>query len=266
MFLPSLPPDVDDRVVSTARMWVGPTLAGLFGIAVVVLLSVARESPLARWTLANALAPERVLPLIGLGVLFGLVSIRALAAAFLLLALGIIAGLIAEDWLLRLLDAVPNAATHLFLTGPISYLAVGVALAAGTWPRTVLAPIAALVFGTMLGLVVRLTDPSLHEQSYTWTPVLIAAWIIVAVSLTIRAFYRGWFLVFGRIFGSWLLAIGLLYGGASLVTKRQPPLTAPPAVSPNFDRSFPDIDRPRGQLGPDAVPGPGSFGPEPYPR
>ena len=132
MFPPSLSSDAGDRVVTMARMWAGPTLAGLFGIviAVVALLPVARESPLARWTLANTLAPERVLPLIGLGALFGLVGIRALAAAFLLFALGIIAGLIAEDWLLRLLDAVPQAATHLFLTGPISYLAVGVALAA----------------------------------------------------------------------------------------------------------------------------------------
>jgi hypothetical protein len=239
-------------------MWVGPALAGLFGIAVVVLLPVARESPLARWTLANTLAPERVLPLIGLGALFGLVGIRALAAAFLLFALGIIAGLTAEDRLLRLLDVVPQAATHLFLTGPISYLAVGVALAAGTWPRAVLAPIAALVFGTMLGLVIRLTDPSLHEPAYTWTPVLIAFWIIAAVSLTIRAFWRGWFPIFGRILGSWLLAIGLLYGGAMLVTKRQPSLAAPP---PNFNRPFPDFDRSWDQPGPDALPGTGRFGP-----
>jgi hypothetical protein len=241
-------------------MWVGPALAGLFGLAVVVLLALANASPLARWTLADALAPERVLPIIGLGVLFGLVGIRTFAAAFLLFAFGIIAGLIAEDWLLRLLDVVPNAATHLFLTGPISYLAVGVALAAAAWRRAVLAPIAALVYGTMLGLVIRLTDPSLHEPAYTWTPVLIAAWIIVAVSLTISAFYRGWFLVFGRIFGSWLLAIGLLYGGAMLATKRQPRLTPPPS---NFDRSFPDIGRPQDQPSPDALPGTGRFGLEP---
>ena len=116
----------------------------------------------------------------------------------------------------------------------------------------------------MLGLVIRLMDPSLHEPAYTWTPVLIAFWIIVAVSLTIRAFWRGWFPIFARIFGSWLLAIGLLYGGAMLVTKRQPPPAAPlPARSPNFNRSFPDFDRSQDQPGPDAVPGIGSFGPEP---
>jgi hypothetical protein len=49
----------------------------------------------------------------------------------------------------------------------------------------------------------------------------------------LRAFRRGWFSIFGRILGSWLLAIGLLYGGASLVPpKRQPP---PPAVQPPPD-------------------------------
>jgi hypothetical protein len=240
-------------------------LAGLFGIGVVALLLVARESPLARWTLAETLAPQRLLPIIGLGVLFGLIGIRTLAAASLLFALGIAAGLIAEDQLLRLLDAVPQAATHLFLTGPISYLAVGVALAAGRSRQPILTPIAALVFGAMFGLIVRLTDPSLHAPAYTWTPVVIAGWIILAVSFSIRAFRRNWFDIFGRILGSWLLAIGLLYGGAMLVPKRQLP-AAPSPLSPNFNRTFPDSDRLRDQPRRDVLPGIGGFAPDPQPR
>jgi hypothetical protein len=46
-------------------------------------------------------------------------------------------------------------------------------------------------------------------------PLLIACWIVGAVILTLRAFRRGWFVIFGRILGSWLFAIGLLYGGAA---------------------------------------------------
>ena len=122
--------------------------------------------------------------------------------------------------MLRILDAVPQAATHLFLTGPISYLAAGAALACGDRLRPYFAPIAAAILGAMLALAIKLTDPSLHEPAYTWTPMLIACWIVAAVALTLRAFRRGWFSIFGRILGSWLVAIGLLYGGASLVPKR----------------------------------------------
>jgi len=91
--------------------------------------------------------------------------------------------------------------------------------------------VAALIFGAMLVLTTRLTDPSLHEFAFTLAALLVAAWIVVAVSLTLRAFWRGWFPVFGRILGSWLIAIGLLSGGASLVPPRTstppPPLPFP---------------------------------------
>ena len=134
----------------------------------------------------------------------------------------------------------------MFFTGPISYLAAGAALVAGARWREWLAPAAALIVGAMLALTIKLTDPSLHEPAYTWTPVLIALWIVAAVTLTLRAFRRGWFTIFGRILGSWLLAIGLLYGGASLVPpKRQPPppaMALPPA--PGAERAIPGLPAP----------------------
>jgi hypothetical protein len=221
----SLPPDA--RV---AARWSGPALAGLGILAIAAAALVGNANPLARWMLTETLAPARVLPLVGLGAVFALIGLRALAAALALFALGIVAGIAGQDRLLAMLDLVPRAATHLFFTGPISYLAAGAALVAGARWRDWLTPVAALIVGAMLALTIKLTDPSLHEPAYTWTPVLIAFWIVAAVTLTLRAFRRGWFSIFGRILGSWLLAIGLLYGGASLVPpKRQPP---PPAVQP----------------------------------
>jgi hypothetical protein len=134
----------------------------------------------------------------------------------------------------------------LFLTGPISYLAAGVALVASMRWRTFVAPVASMIFGTMLGLTIKLTDPSLHEPAFTWTPLLAACWVIAAAALTLRAFRRGWFSIFGRILGSWLIAIGLLYGGASLLPpKREPP---PPAVAlppaPGAERAIPGLPVP----------------------
>lgn len=203
---------------------------GGLGITIGVAALTASQSPLARWTLTETLAPARVLPLIGLAAAIALIGRRALAAALALFGLGIGVGLVGQDRLLAILDLVPRAATHLFFTGPISYLAAGTALVAGARWREGLTPAAALIVSAMLALTVKLTDPSLHEPVYTWTPVLIALWIVGAVTLTLRAFRRGWFTIFGRILGSWLLAIGLLYGGASLVSPKRPP--PPPAVQP----------------------------------
>jgi hypothetical protein len=204
---------------------------GLVVIAALALLPVTKEDPLARWLLTETLAPVRVLPLIGLGVALAFVGRRLFIAALVLFTLGIASGLRAEYWLLWALDRVPGAVTHLFFTDPISYLAAGAALIASTRWRNVVLPVAALVFGAMLALSTRLTDPSLHEFAFTFAPALIACWIVVAVALTLRAFWRGWFPVFGRILGSWLIAIGLLSGGASLVPPRTstppPPLPFP---------------------------------------
>jgi hypothetical protein len=219
------------------------------GLAVIaVAASIATQSPLARWTLNETLAPARVLPLIGLGAVFALIGARALMTALPLFALGVAAGILAEDGLLVMLDLIPRAATHLFYTGPLAYLSAGIALIGGARWRDRLAPPAAAIFGAMLGLTVKLTDPSLHAPAYTWTPLLVAFWIVLTVMLTLRGFWRGWFAIFGRILGSWLTAIGLLYGGAALLPpKREPPPPAapiPPMPAPGAERAIPGLPEP----------------------
>jgi hypothetical protein len=221
--LRSLPPDARAGVFATAQKWSGPALAALGLIAIAAIVLLARESPFARWIFTHALAPERVLPLVGLGAACGLVGARVFGAGLLLFGLGIVGGFVAQDWLLGTLYAVLRGPTHLFLTGPISCLAIGLALVFGARLLPWLLPMAAMVAGAMLAIAIFLTDPSLHDPAYTWTPVLAAFWIVAAASLTLRAFWRGWFPIFGRILGSWLVAIGLLYGGASLMPRIKPP-------------------------------------------
>jgi hypothetical protein len=242
LFPRSSPSEARARVRAIARKWSGPVLAALGLLVIAAMALLADRSPLARWILTETLAPARVLPLIGLGAACALAGTQTCAAALLLLGLGIIGGFVAQDWLLWILYDVPQAPTHLFLTGPISYLAVGAALVPGARLRPWLLPISAIVAGAMLALVIMLTDPSLREPVYSWLPALVAFWLVAAVALTLRAFQRGWFPIFGRILGSWLLAIGLLYGAASLLPRREPP---PPAMPlPDSSKSAPGADRP----------------------
>jgi hypothetical protein len=231
-----------------ALPWSGPVVAALGAAALATTLLLAKQSALARWILTDTLAPARVLPLIGMGVAFALLGAGGLISSLALFALGIGGGLYVEDRLLRALDGVPGAAMHLSLTGPLSYVAAGAALVVGARWRPGTAPVSAAILGAMLGLTIKLTDPSLHAPAYTWTPVLIAFWIVSAVTLTLRALRNVRFEIFGRILGSWLIAIGLLYGGASLVPKREPRLpevALPPAISHGGEQAIPELAVPK---------------------
>jgi hypothetical protein len=214
---------------------------GLIAVTVIALEPPDTRSLLASWILTSALAPERVLPLIGLAVALGLGGRRVFVGSLLLFGIGIAGGFFAQDWLLSLLAAIPQASSHGFMTGPISFVIVGVVLLTGARLRSWLLPPAAIVVGTALALAIKLTDPSLQYTTIRWAGTLVGLWMVVAVSLTVRAFRRNWFNIFGRVFGSWLIAIGFLYGGASLMPKHEPlPQMAP---IPEFVRPFSNSDQ-----------------------
>jgi len=223
------------RPLSRSRLrWSGPALAVAGAIALsVVLLRGGEESPLAWWIFHSALQPERILPLIGLGVGLSLVRPCACALGALSLLAGIALGFAFYEPLLAPLWALPKAAESNFLTGPAAALAAGLALIA---PKRlqgwVVAP-CALLTGLMAALAIVVTDPSIHEAGNRIAGVVIALWLIAAVALTVRAFRRPRFDIAARILGSWLIAIALLYGGAALVpTRKRPPEPPAPASKP----------------------------------
>jgi hypothetical protein len=231
---------------ATARRWGGPALVvvGAAVIAAIVFRPAASESPLAWWMLNSALTPERLLPLIGFGLALGLVSRQVLFAGFLLFGGGIAAGFILHDQLLAPFWAIPNIAAHNFVTGPIASIAVGIALVAGSNMGRWLLPPAALIAGVMQALAIVVTDPSLHDPTNRISGVLIAIWLVSAISLSLHTVRRARLNVASRIFGSWLIAIGLLYGGATLLVKRQPPaLSFPPSHEEDFGRPLPGGER-----------------------
>ena len=209
---------------ATAARWSGPVLASLGLLAVAWMSLPPNRTSFVEWFWPNAFAPQRILPLIGLGAACGLVGVRAFVAAILFFGLGIACGFVMHERIVLFLYATLHGPTYLFLTGPISCLAVGLALVSGARPLPRLLPIAALVEGVMLAVSIFLSTPALDDPVLTWAPLLAAVWIVAAVAMTTRTFRRQWFAVFGRILGSWILSIGLLYGAASLVPVFKPPL------------------------------------------
>ena len=253
-----------DALAAGAK-WSGPALTalGLLGAAAMSLAPAAGRSTLTWWILSSALAPERVLPLVGLGVALALVDRRYSLGALALFGGGVAVGFFSKDWLLSALEAIPRATSHHFLTGPISTVAIGVALvlpAARLHSWFLL--IAAAVAGSMLAIAIEVTDPSLHDVAIPIAGVVIGFWIIAAISLTSRAFRRTWFPIPARILGSWLVAIGLLYGGASLIPKQKSAFPLPTESTPNIfpfpgpDRLPPEFqpqDRPGARIPPDGL-------------
>lgn len=226
MFRPFLP-----RERSAAR-WSGLALAalGLFFITVGAILG--GHNPFARWILSEMITPVKVLPLFSLGIASALIGVGTMALAQILFVVGIASGSLMGDALLPLLDKIPGATTHLSLTGPISYGAAGAALVIGARWRRFMVPLAAAITGAVTGLGIRFTAPGFHEPAYTWMSILIVFWIVLAVSLCAWGFWREWFVVFSRVLGSWMLAIGLLYGGSLLMPKKAPPPAAALSSTP----------------------------------
>jgi hypothetical protein len=232
------------------KTWSGPALAacGAIVLAAIELAPSTAHSTLAWWIRTGMLSPVRVLPMLGFGIALALAGFRLRIAALVLFGLGIAAGFLTEDRFVALLAAFPQAANQDFLTGPISCLVVGLALALGAWLRRTMLPFVAIVAGAMLVYAITVTDPSLHDPAFPLAGLSIALWIILATALTVHAFRRDWFVIPSRIVGSWLIAIGLLYGGVSLMPRSKPPALPiapqPQSPLPGLDREVPGLTLP----------------------
>lgn len=222
--------------------WLAPLLlAG--GGAVIAALELQPSLNRGLWesgALYLALTSDRALPMIGLGCALGQVGRRWSAPAALLLAVGTGAGFFGEPWLVSVAGGSPPLWTLLRLaTGPLGGLVAGIALAVpGRVRGGILLP-AALVIGAQLGLAVTLNGPGLDDGEFTGAAIGTALWLTVAVALTWRRFERPWFGIAGRIFGSWLIAIGLMLGGAVLTPRHTPRQSAisPPPLSAYVEKA-----------------------------
>src|SRR5262249_11770913 len=110
------------------------------------------------------------------------------------------------------------------------------------WVRTWLFAPVSIFVGAMLAFAISLTDPTVNELLIPSIGVAIGVWIVLVMVLVASAIRHPWFLIAAGIAGGWLLAEGLLYGGASLIPRPAAPL---PPVAPQKSPAETPFDGPR---------------------
>ncbi len=197
------------------------------------------------WVLERAISIDKALPLIGFGAALSVLSPRLSIVSIGAFLAGAAAGFETRNQFIAFMDFAPDAADHLFLTAPISMIAAGSVLIAPARAKPWLVLPAALLVGAMLAIVITLTDPTMHSRTVSVVGVALGLWAVAVTALSARAFYRSWFPIALRILGSWCLAIGLLYGGASLVKRPAlPSLPDEKLLAPTQRNALPSLDEP----------------------
>src|SRR4029078_8077933 len=115
---------------SVLQRWSGLLLAlpGLLGMGIIAWQAPGERNMIAGWVLTSAFSIERIVPLLGLGIALSLLGRQQRWAATVMFLVGTAVGFEIRPWFMTALDGVPQAANHLFLTGPLSNLAAGLLL------------------------------------------------------------------------------------------------------------------------------------------
>lgn len=208
-------------------LWPGLVLAIGGGAAVLLSFLLRPAGAYVDWPLASVFTAERLLPLLGLGILIGQLPRKASSFAIVLLLAGIALGFVFREKFYELMAPVPGAAANMFLAGPIACLLIGVPLVLPRGIRPWLALPLLVPAGAVLAIAGLLGDVTLHARSYLPSALAAEVWIVAGMALLAAAFRQGWAMIGARILASWLIAIGFLYGGAHLAAK-QNGLVPPP--------------------------------------
>lgn len=234
-----------------------PLLVGLLVLALAALPLLSDGHPVGEWPLAAVITPERMLALIGLGILFGQFPPRFVPFAIgLMVASGLSAYIVREE-IFKLLVTVPTAAPNAFFAAPAAGLAVGLVLVLPRKARPYLAPPLLALAGAALVVGTALDDPTLHALSYLPAALLFEVWTVFVVMGLVRAVSHPFAVTAGQILASWMIAISLLYGGVLVVDENRTQLTplpfaTPPAAGehPGFAEILAVIDAEKGRVNP----------------
>jgi hypothetical protein len=225
--------------------WLGPLIFAP-GIAVVLaalLHATSNRLLFEDGLLSVLLTVDRVLPIVGLGLALAVAGAWEGVLGALLFVLSILLSFAGRDWLSTVL-AGPGTLYCFRLIEPIACVGIGVALVVPERLRRWLLPPAGVGLGVLLTIAAAINDPGYHDPGFPLGAGVAAIWLASAVGLTGRAIVHPWLRIGARIFGSWLVAIGLLLGAAAMVP-RSGTGTTPPRLTPPSSGSTGDVPFPR---------------------
>jgi hypothetical protein len=201
---------------------------------------------------------DLALPLVGLGFVLAEVSGRIALVGGATLVAGLSLGGALEGAVVSATAADGDLFRYVFLATPACLIAVGLTLVLPGRVRVVLAPVAAFVAGAVLGLEIRLNDPSLGTWVFSGGAAFSGLWAVAAPLLLWRALAWRWLPTAGRICGSWMIAIGALLAALYLLPSQK--IASPEAFEPSASTppKVPDPAAPPGSpLSPPATSAPG---------
>jgi hypothetical protein len=221
-----------------AVQWLGPGFA-LLGIALLIMLwvSPATNPNMIVYGVKHAIASyERVLPLIAIGLAIAQMKWRYACLSLALLLASAAVGWSVKDQLIFDLITGSDSVRYLSyirFTGPLSCILAALLLGVPGRFRQFVLPLVATVIGGMFGFGLALEDPTLGDWHYIAGVTAALSWVILLPPLALRQLRGAWLRIGGRIFASWLLAIGMLLGASKLLPAPQvaEPLSAAPPSS-----------------------------------
>lgn len=216
-----------------------PLLVGLLVLVLAALPLLQGGHPMAEWPLAAVITPERVMTLVGLGILFGQFPRRYVPFALGVMIAGGISAYVVRQEIFTALATLPTAAPNAFFTAPAAGLAVGLALVLPRKARPYVAPPLLAIAGAALVVGTALDDTTLHALSYLPSALVFEAWVIFVVMGLVRAISHPFAVTAGQILASWMIAISLLYGGVMVVDENRTQLTPLPFANPPATGEYP---------------------------
>jgi hypothetical protein len=227
-------------VTTTARKWLGPACIVIAGalLLAVLLRPLSERSLIERGAAYTIMTYDLVLPLLGLGVAASQMRRWGVILVAIVFVAGIPVGIVGEDRLLAERRISVEFIRYIAFAGPLCCLIAAAALAPGGRVRIWITPAGALCCGTALGLLVAYHQPLVGDLRFVLGAGAAGLWLISVLPMVLGPLDRSWLKIGGRIFASWLAAIGLMLGGATFVTMQRAdrPVAEPPP--PAFPQSF----------------------------
>jgi hypothetical protein len=207
----------------TATKWLGPASVLIAGA---VLLAVLRQPAAERGLVENGVAYtivtyDQILPLLGLGIALAQVTRWQKILATIIFVGGVLSGILGESRLVSPITAAPGLHSLFVYIGPLCCVAAGLALASPAGLRAWTVSAAAALSGAALGFLIALHNPAIGDVRFSSGAAAAGLWLVAAPPVLLRHVDGSWLAIGGRVFASWLIAMGLMLGGSSYVVKQR---------------------------------------------